>query len=142
MNWPAHVLFGLVAGGIAAYFLNLDYFLVVFAVLGALAPDIDHDSSKIRKIIDWSFPILAFFMAYSYFKKLDESVFVYALAIIGVYHIIITYLKPKHRGITHTFIFAFLISAIVWFIFSLGAGVLFFIGYISHLVADAQAKLL
>lgn len=140
MNWPAHVLFGLAAGVIFAYFFNIDYFLVVFAVLGALAPDIDHDSSKIRKIIDWSFPVLAFFMSYSYFRIINEMVFVYALALIGVYHTVITYLKPKHRGITHTLVFAFIISAIVYFMFSLNAGILFFIGYASHLLADLKLK--
>lgn len=142
MNWPAHVLFGLAAGAIAAYFLNIDYVLSVFAVLGALAPDIDHDSSKIRRIIDWSFPVLAFFMAYSYFRALNEIVFVYALALIGAYHIVITYLKPKHRGITHRLAFAFILSAIIYFLFLFDAGVLFFIGYISHLAADAEVKVL
>jgi membrane-bound metal-dependent hydrolase YbcI (DUF457 family) len=142
MNWPAHVFLGLIAGGIAAYFLNIDYFLVLFSVLGALAPDIDHDSSRIRKIIDWSFPILALAMVYSYFKTINEMLLIYALALIGVYHIIITYLKPKHRGITHTFIFAFIISAVVYFLFSFNAAILFFIGYASHLLADMQIKTL
>ncbi|MGB9719378.1 MAG: metal-dependent hydrolase [Candidatus Anstonellales archaeon] len=140
MNWPAHVLFGLVAGAVAVYFFNLDYFLLVFSILGALAPDIDHDSSKIRKIVDWSFPILALFMAYAHFKTINETVFVYALALIGIYHIVITYLKPKHRGITHTFVFAFIISAIIYFLFSLNAGILFFIGYASHLISDLKLK--
>jgi membrane-bound metal-dependent hydrolase YbcI (DUF457 family) len=142
MNWPAHVFLGLIAGWIAAYFLNIDYFLVVFSVLGALAPDIDHDSSKIRKIIDWSFPILALAMVYSYFKTINEMLLIYALALIGIYHIIITYLKPKHRGITHTFTFAFIISAVVYFLFSFNAAILFFIGYISHLAADMRVKIL
>ncbi|MEM4707558.1 MAG: metal-dependent hydrolase [Candidatus Anstonellales archaeon] len=142
MNWPAHVFFGLVAGGVAAYFFNFDYLLVVFSVLGALAPDIDHDSSKIRKIIDFSFPILAFFMTYSYLKNINEMLFIYTLALIGIYHIIITYLKPRHRGIMHTFIFALVVSIIIYFMFSLTAGILFFIGYASHLVADLKLKVL
>lgn len=141
MNWASHVLFGLIAGGIAAYFFNFDYFLVVFSVLGALAPDIDHDSSKIRKIIDFSFPPLALAMVYSYFRTINETVIVYTLALIGIYHIVITYLKPKHRGITHTFAFAFLISAIIYLLFSLNAGILFFIGYASHLAADLKITL-
>ena len=43
----------------------------------------------------------------------------------------------KHRGIFHSLFFAFLIPGLIWYFLSPIYGAALFIGYLSHLLADA-----
>ena len=153
MNWPEHMFIGALFGIILALLLQIPIFdsaiLVAFASVSALAPDIDHDSSKIRRISNITVPIAAF--GFSFASTCTESVMctledlrsvvILGLAITGLYMIIITFFKPRHRGITHT-IFAALIFAVFIYIFSdLNFALAGFAGYSSHLLADKHIRL-
>ncbi len=154
MNWPEHMFIGALFGIILAFLLGLPILeaalIIAMASISALAPDIDHDSSKIRKIANITVPIAALGFSFAatcsegFMCTLDDlrSVVVLGLAITGLYMIIITFCKPKHRGITHT-IFAALIFAVFIYIFSdLNFALAGFAGYSSHLIADKHIKLI
>jgi len=53
-----------------------------------------------------------------------------------------TYMKPRHRGITHTLIIAGAYGVAIWFFSNPNLGIAAGLGYLSHLVADRQIKLL
>ena len=152
MNWPAHIMIGALFGIILSIFLNVSILegavLTAFAAFCALAPDIDHDSSKIRKISNITVPITA--LGFSFASTctdgatctLDDlrTIILIGLAITGCYMVIITFFRPRHRGITHT-IFASLIFAVLIYVFSdLNFALAGFAGYSSHLVADRHIK--
>jgi len=154
MNWPEHILIGALFGVILALLLDLPIIesalIIVMASISALVPDIDHDSSKIRKIANVSVPIAA--VGFAFVSTCTEgamctledmrSVIILGLAITGLYMIVITFFKPKHRGITHT-IFSALIFALFIYIFSdLNFALAGFAGYSSHLIADKHIRII
>jgi len=154
MNWPEHALIGGLVGVILALFLGLPMLeaalVIAMASISALAPDIDHDSSKIRKIANVAVPIAAIGFAFvatcaeGAMCTLEDmrSVVILGLAITGLYMIVITFFKPKHRGITHT-IFSAIIFALFIYIFSdLNFALAGFAGYLSHLAADKHIKII
>ena len=154
MNWPEHMFIGALFGLILALFLQLPILegglVAGMAAVSALAPDIDHDSSKIRKIANVTVPIAA--VGFAFVSTCAEgamctledmrSVIILGLAITGLYMIVITFFKPKHRGITHT-IFSALIFALFIYIFSdLNFALAGFAGYTSHLLADKHIRMI
>ncbi len=154
MNWPEHMFIGALFGLILALFLQLPIIegglVAGMAAISALAPDIDHDSSKIRKISNITVPIAAFGFSFAatcsegVMCTLDDmrSIIILGLAITGLYMIVITFFKPKHRGITHT-IFSALVFAIFIYIFSdLNFAFAGFAGYASHLLADKHIRMI
>ncbi len=152
MNWPGHVLLGIVFGAVFAIVIGAEPFLFVsilfVAAFSALVPDIDHDSSKIRGYADLGVPICAFL--FSYTASCDgvlcgvenwHSILVSTLAITGLYMIVMTYMKPKHRGITHTLLLAAGYGVAIWFFSDWVFGVAGLLGYVSHLAGDRMVKL-
>ncbi len=154
MNWRPHFTIGAFAAAIVALILQQDIFVIFLAgIIGgisALAPDIDHDSSKIRKAADITVPIFGVFFALSYSCYADSScildnwrsIIISALAITGLYTIIITYLKPKHRGITHTAAFALLFFMLLFTVSNFNFAMFGVAGYASHLAADKHFRLI
>lgn len=153
MNWRPHFTIGAFAGAIVALILEFDIFVIFLAGiiggLSALAPDIDHDSSKIRKAADITVPIFGFFfsLSSSCYANVDcimgswRTIVISALAITGLYTIVITYLKPKHRGITHTILFALVFFALLYTVSNFAFALFGLAGYVSHLVADKHIRL-
>lgn len=153
MNWAGHVLLGIVFGAAFALLIGADAFLfgsIVFvAAFSALVPDIDHDSSKIRGYADFGVPICAFLFSYTAScngvaceVENWHPILVSTLAITGLYMIVMTYMKPRHRGITHTLLLAAGYGMAIWFFSNLEFGVAGLLGYVSHLVADRQMKVI
>ena len=154
MNWRPHFTIGAFAGAILALILQYDIFVIFLAgIIGgisALAPDIDHDSSKIRKTADITVPIFGVFFALSASCYADitciigdwKSIVISALAITGLYTIVITYLKPKHRGITHTVLFALIYFCLLYTVANFSFALFGFAGYASHLLADKHVRLI
>jgi membrane-bound metal-dependent hydrolase YbcI (DUF457 family) len=153
MNWAGHILLGVVFGAAFALLVGADAFLfasIVFvAAFSALVPDIDHDSSKIRGYADLGVPICAFLFSYTALcngitcgVENWHTILINTLAITGLYMIVITYLKPKHRGITHTLVIAGAYGIAIWFFSNPNLGIAAGLGYLSHLVADREIKLL
>jgi membrane-bound metal-dependent hydrolase YbcI (DUF457 family) len=153
MNYPEHLLIGLMAGAAVALAVGADIplfaSLVFVGGVSALVPDIDHDSSKIRKWADLGVPICGFVFSYSAIctgvmcgVENWHPILVNTLAIAGLYMIVITYLKPKHRGITHTLALAVAYGVAVWFFSNIEFGAAGLLGYVSHLAADRHVRLL
>ncbi len=154
MNWRPHFIIGAFAGAIVALILQLNIFVIFLAAIiggiSALAPDIDHDSSKIRKAADITVPIFGVFFSLSSICYADvgciianwRTIIISALAITGLYTIVITYLKPKHRGITHTLLFALVYFGLLYTVSNFSFALFGLAGYVSHLVADQHIKLI
>ncbi len=154
MNWRLHFVIGALAGAIVALALQFDVFVIFLAgIIGgiaALAPDIDHDSSKIRKAADITVPIFGVFFSLSSACYADveciiadwRAIIISALAITGLYTTVITYLKPKHRGITHTILFALVFFFLLFTISNLSFALFGLAGYVSHLLADQHIRLI
>jgi membrane-bound metal-dependent hydrolase YbcI (DUF457 family) len=71
-----------------------------------------------------------------------QSMIISALAIFGAYFLFFLFLKPKHRGITHSIIACFIYTVLIYVIFGSQFAVAGFIGYLSHLGADRHFKLI
>ncbi|MEO0250153.1 MAG: metal-dependent hydrolase [candidate division WOR-3 bacterium] len=154
MNWPEHMLIGALAGALVAYFLGAGLLasslIIGMASVSALAPDIDHDSSKIRQAANLVVPLAAFSFAITSACETSiqcvfankEPIFINGLAVVGLYMLIMVFLKPRHRGVIHTLsaaaAFGFLIYALSGPAFAIAG----FAGYFSHLIADRQIKLI
>ncbi|MCX6768368.1 MAG: metal-dependent hydrolase [Candidatus Micrarchaeota archaeon] len=153
MNHPEHVLLGIVFGAAFALLIGAEPFLfasIVFvAAFSALVPDIDHDSSKIRGYADLGVPICAFLFSYTAScngvacgVENWHPILVSTLAIAGLYMIVMTYMKPRHRGITHTLLLAAGYGMAIWFFSNMNFGVAAFLGYLSHLAGDRMIKVI
>ncbi len=153
MNWKFHFLIGAFVAALIALAFHFSIFTIFLAAVvggvSALAPDIDHDSSKIRSIANYTVPIFSIFFVLSSSCYIDiaciaanwRNIFVSALAITGLYTIVMTYLKPSHRGVTHSILFAFIYFAILYAVSTLSFALFGLAGYLSHLVADGEIKL-
>lgn len=153
MNWPEHLLIGLLLGGAIAAFMGLSPFMIILAAVisgfSALAPDIDHDSSKVRQITDVSIPVFALFVSVSgscsgFACSFEDwqGIIISALAMVGAYAILLTYFKPKHRGITHTIVVALLYGALIYLMSNFTFAIFALAGYFSHLIADMHVRII
>lgn len=126
--------------------------LVMFAAVTALLPDLDHKMSKGTDLANKAAVILSFvfvgsntcpsnFACFSEIEKLKSIVFG-SLMLIGTYFVFTVFLRPKHRGITHTLVSCFLFSVLVYLVLGFNFAVAGLIGYGSHLLADKEIKLL
>jgi hypothetical protein len=121
-----------------------------FAGLSALVPDLDHDSSKGRKWLDVAFIGFAFMTVYGSgcgtdlcipgMAQLGEMLVTF-LAMAGAYFLFFRFLKPRHRGITHTLVACFVFSVLLYFMAGKNLALAGAVGYFSHLVADLHVKL-
>ena len=139
MNYQAHII-------VALIFLLIIYFIgmpltpiaVILVVFGALFPDIDHPKSKISQIFKYLTPIVVFYLFYTTYHLVFESI---ALAIISLF--LLYLLRPRHRGWIHSFFALFLFSFIVYLLTkNTYYASIFGIGYFSHLCADTEFKII
>lgn len=156
MNWRSHVAVGIVFAIIAMLILGTRDImtLLLFGVIGglsALVPDLDHDASKGRQLLDMSFIGFAFLSAYM--SKCGSDVCLPTIeqfsgiatvffAVVGIYFVFFKFFKPSHRGITHTIIAAAVFGVLMYLFAGLNIGIVGFVGYASHLVADQHIKLI
>jgi len=97
-----------------------------------LLADVDAPSSKARKIVELSTLVLIT-ASLALFLKTSNLLFVYAALFLTTLLLILWTLK--HRGIVHTPLAAFLLSAPVYFIHPLAGGFAL-LGYMTHLILD------
>lgn len=150
MNWKAHATIGALLAVAVLYLLGTRDILsvaliAVFGGLSALVPDLDHESSKGKKLLDFIFIPFAIAVAYvsGCGKDIcvpDLSMVILFLAIVGVYSLFFFFLKPRHRGITHTVAAALFFAVILYFLVGFNFALAGFAGYFSHLLADRQVK--
>jgi inner membrane protein len=154
MKWPEHMLLGALFGLIVAFALGSGtiqaIIIIGVASLSSLVPDIDHDSSKVRKAADVAVPIGAFAFSiastcandfFCIFPNLME-ILILGLAITGLYMIVLTFLRPKHRGITHTLFSAAIFGLILYLFSGFPFALAGFAGYSSHLFGDKHIKVI
>jgi membrane-bound metal-dependent hydrolase YbcI (DUF457 family) len=126
--------------------------LSAFGALSALAPDLDHESSKGKKMLDMALILLAAVIAIasgcggnicipSSISGLGSIVIMF-LVIVGAYFITFILFKPRHRGITHTLAACLVFGILVFLIAGPRLALAGFIGYLSHLIADGIVKIL
>jgi len=162
MNYVGHLIVGLILTSIVAYFLYPSHIgsipmLLIFLTIGtasALVPDLDHPKSKGTKILNTTMFILLILFATNLSFGLGSSAnpfisisidsivkflflsILFCLAWIGL----ITIIRPRHRGITHSFLALGIYSLILYFVFGPVFLVPGAVGYFSHLLADKTFK--
>lgn len=149
MNWKSHIFIGCLftLAAMLILFNIKDFFtltaLTTFGGLSALLPDLDHDLSKGRKILDVIVILgsILFFVFFFNSYSLQNSI-LYSLALMGIYFVLFALFKPRHRGVTHSIVFAVIYSVILFFLADFNLAVAGFIGYFSHLLADGMIKTL
>jgi len=157
MDWKAHSMIGALCAIVVAFALlgtsDMVLFIVMaaFGAIAALVPDLDHDASKGKAVLDIVFVAFIFFMVY--FGGCGNKVCVPAMqtlsymalvffAFLGVYFIFFRFFKPHHRGITHTLVACFAFGVLVYLFVGMQLALAGVIGYLSHLVADRQIVLI
>jgi membrane-bound metal-dependent hydrolase YbcI (DUF457 family) len=150
MKWKSHAIIGAILAFLTLYLIlgTRDaiqlVFLSIFGALCALAPDLDHESSKGRRIADKIAVALAIWIPYSSacggriclpISNAVPMVFM-GLAILGIYFVLFTILKPRHRGITHTLVANLVFAILVYLVGGPQLALIGAIGYFSHLLAD------
>jgi membrane-bound metal-dependent hydrolase YbcI (DUF457 family) len=155
MRWRSHALIGAILAVFVFWVLGTRDILslaafAVFASLSGLVPDLDHDSSKGKKILDTAFILLAVSIAIasgcggsvcipSSFGGLG-SMIALSLVMMGAYFMAFKLFKPRHRGITHTLTAGFVFGIIVYLLAGSALALAGSIGYFSHLIADGIVK--
>ena len=150
MNYTGHIIFSLVLLIPAAFVLRISdaWPFIAVGVASSLLPDIDHPKSKISSFVK-QFVLLptGLYLSYLMFRPCSGLDWLY-LAIVGlllffVISTMVNLLRPRHRGITHTYL-ALLSFSVLVFILSRNVElcVSAALGYFSHLIADKTFKVL
>jgi inner membrane protein len=145
MNWKAHVVIAIIFALLLFYAmrfpLELSLPLILFAGLSSLVPDLDHDMSKGRRIVNYAVLGSAIGISYVANVSLEQKAILF-FAILGAYFFIFAFIKPRHRGIVHSLAFCVLYFVLVYLLLaSLNFAIAGFVGYFSHLLADKELKL-
>jgi membrane-bound metal-dependent hydrolase YbcI (DUF457 family) len=156
MNWRSHALIGGLLTLVVLYLLGtrdiLELVVIAFfGAMSALVPDLDHQASKGKEILDLAFVSVAFFMVY--FSRCGSSICLPSIdaigqmamiffAFLGVYFLFFRFFKPHHRGITHTLAACLAFGILAYLFTGWTLGIAGFVGYLSHLAADRHIKLI
>jgi inner membrane protein len=158
MNWYRHLLLAFIFLLFTLLILfhifpslKFSFELLIFAsfpfLIGSLLPDIDHPSSKIRKIFNLFLLIFSFVLSYTILSFILEFgvlfVLFFLLLTVAIF-LITTIMIPKHRGPLHSgmsaVIFGIFCFLLIWKIydFELGlvGGICGMLGYLSHVTVD------
>ncbi|MEW6722924.1 MAG: metal-dependent hydrolase [Candidatus Micrarchaeota archaeon] len=155
MQWRAHLIIGAVLAALVFWFLGAREPVPLalasgFGALCALVPDLDHDSSKGRKMLDSAVIAFALLAVYLGGCGGDACVpdagqivpmAVLFFAIVGAYFVLFRVFKPRHRGITHTIFACAVFGTFLFFLLGERLALAGILGYFSHLVADNHVKL-
>lgn len=148
-NYQDHLLFGAVlvlvfsflVGSYLSYSVEAVIVSAAFILLASVFPDIDHKGSVVHKklkalivLLVAAIPVTA---AYPNVPGMITGAVLAALGTAYTFEAI----KPHHRGMTHTFRFCALFSALVGVVsliafHSFLPAVFTFVAYLSHLVLD------
>ncbi|MBI5223048.1 metal-dependent hydrolase [Candidatus Micrarchaeota archaeon] len=156
MNYRQHFLVGFLFGLALLFLLGLpiisvsSLLLLLICSIFALLPDVDHDLSKGRQLLDYS--ILVFSLFFGYVSNCSVScslsfssaseILSAAFTLIGLYFVLMRFFKPKHRGITHSLVFTAGLGLILFVLFGFNLSLFATLGYFSHLLADRHIRLI
>ena len=147
-NWKTHVLFGIVFT--ALVYMLIKYYSLLriddmrfFLYLPVLfiyyqLPDIDSQSSVIKRIVTVLTSIIIVFLVIMFFINKEA---IYLMGIIIVILMFLFTLVIKHRKIMHSIIAGLALSAPLLF-FDTILAVLAFAAFFSHLLLDGEVSLL
>lgn len=150
MNALGHVLVALLVCAIAAALLGmqtaLEPIVLSVVVLGALAPDVDHRRTKLFKLVMAVVFVASLVLFASVFQTLFEAQqplnWLYALGAAAAVTVLVCLLKPRHRGITHSFLALAAFAAVVYALTrSTDYALLGGLAYFTHLAGDKEFKL-
>ena len=140
MNYPEHIIIGAGLGSIILIAFNsLTINSFIFVALCSILPDIDHPKSKISQLMYF----LVFTLSFLFIQPIIQKYFNFAMSIIITLLFSITVIilwlavKPKHRGITHSLIFAIAFMLTAVYFEGLIIGISGFASYASHILADS-----
>ncbi|VVC03200.1 LexA-binding, inner membrane-associated putative hydrolase [Candidatus Bilamarchaeum dharawalense] len=152
MRWRSHAVIGALCSVLILYLLSTHevsdlLVIAIFGALSALTPDLDHEMSKGRKLLDIGFIFSSFAILYwsgchGEICSPDVSIFIMWLAVLGGYFLLFRFFKPKHRGITHSLVATFVFGMIIYVLLDWKFTVVGVLGYLSHLLADKEIKLI
>lgn len=156
MKWKSHIAIGCIIAALLFVFVypvsdTLRFLsLILFAGISALAPDLDNGESKGKKVLDICFMLVS--LSYLYYSSCGynlcipslaviTNIIIISLALIGIYFLLFRFFKPRHRGITHTFLAAFLYGILIFVLTDVLFAIAALVGYFSHLAADRHIRL-
>lgn len=156
MNWKAHAAIAFICAGTFFYFFSGSDLIGIllyglFAAISALVPDIDLPQSKARAFSDSIVVFVFLLIAYLSFcgralclPGLGDlfRIAIIVLVLVGVYFLFMKFLMPRHRGYTHSLVSCLVFSVLVYFAAGMQLAVAGSIGYLSHLLADKEIKVL
>ncbi len=158
MNWKQHMFVAVVLSLPLLFILfNIKNpfvlaTLAIFAAFSSLLPDLDHKMSKGTDLAGKAAVILSFAFIITntcpdgfncfFDSNLLKSILINSLVLIGIFFIFSTFLKPKHRGITHSLFASLVFSVLIWLVLGFNFAIAGLIGYGSHLLADKEFKIL
>jgi membrane-bound metal-dependent hydrolase YbcI (DUF457 family) len=146
LDWKPHLLFGILLGAAVAIYIfhfpaaDTLRFCIITGV-AALLPDLDIRSSKASQIT-YVLAGAALLAGAVYFAGGNSSKTAEYLAVLIVaFFALDLFIRPRHRGFMHGFLFLFIASAIAYFALGGFVASAFLIGYFSHLLADGTFKM-
>ena len=156
MQWKSHAIIAFVSATAVFYFLtDVDLIrlimLGIFAAMSALIPDMDLPQSKARSISDMI--VVAVAAVFSYLSSCNwgfcipglnqiEKIVILALVVIGIYFLAMKFIMPRHRGFTHSLVSCLGFSVLVFLVAGMQFAIAGLVGYLSHLIADKEIKIL
>lgn len=152
MNYKQHLLIGAILTvplTLLLYFYfqlpnTFIYYGLSLGLLSSLLPDIDHSNSKIHKSIKTLTTLTALIISTKEYIKITTHQMALVLGTITALttYILFTLLKPRHRGITHTMTAVILTGALTYYLIGPYLAIITATGYLSHLLADTEIKII
>jgi membrane-bound metal-dependent hydrolase YbcI (DUF457 family) len=156
MNWKSHAAIAFACAAGASYLLlgvsdvPMLLYLGGAGLLAGLLPDIDKEGTRGRGLLDVA--VVAGVAIFSYSSSCGgrlcipgsgqlAGIALLALALLGAYFIFLKFLMPRHRGFTHSIVACLLLGVLLYLLSGKFLALAGLVGYLSHLVADREIKL-
>ncbi|MFB6292436.1 MAG: metal-dependent hydrolase [Candidatus Nanohaloarchaea archaeon] len=153
-DFSEHVFFGFLSAAVVAYFLkellvvgSLELVAASVALfVGSVLPDIDNKNAYVHRAVKAFVSIASGAAVMVLLPASIQSRFVTASVVVLSVYTIISSVKIKHRGFTHTVSFCLTLTALtavagLYFFQSATPGIAFGIGLGSHLLLDREFRL-
>jgi len=145
MDWKLHLLLGILFGAAVAHFgfnANAAQIFLFAAIAGvsALVPDIDLRKSKVSRIVyltgGAAILLVSFMLSGGNWTRMLLYAAVFAIGFLA-FDVLV---RPRHRGIVHSYLFLVLVAVAAYFAAGFFFAAAFATGYLSHLLSDGVLK--
>jgi len=157
MNWKAHAAIAFISAAGSSYlFLGVSdalmlLYLGAFGLIAGLLPDIDKEGTRGRQMLDAA--VIAGVSIFSYSSSCGgglcipgagqlAGIALLALALLGAYFVFLKFVMPRHRGFTHSIVACLLFAVLIYLFAGRFLALAGLVGYLSHLAADREIKML